>query len=266
MGLLSGVVEGTLAGDAKREILPRFAERARAGQFGTVRRTFDVEEVATAAATGYRDAARTPAIRLRAKPGQPASWFETVELDVDERGGLRYRFELGRARFLRLGGLGLFGLAAALIALVLLQTTGSMLLALPIMVSVVFMIASTISRFDAQWKKDVLATLRGEIDDARVDAALESTGVNIGVAQDVLARLDARAVALTDDERDRIRECDDAAVLAQWMQNAQVATSASEVFEAPRVRVDTTAAPEPLDDACAPSGPGVTTLDRGNKA
>lgn len=269
MGLLTGVFEGTLPGDARREILPRFADRARVGHFGRVRHAFDVEEIASDAQSGYRDAARIPAIRLRAKPGGPAPWFEAIELDVDDQGGLRYRIQLGRSRARRLGAITLVGLTAAVVAILLSWSSGSVLFGIPILLAAVFMIPQAISRLDARWKKEAIAALRSELEGARIDAALEPTGVNIGVAQDLLARLEARSVALTDDERERILACDDAAVLAQWMQNAQVATSATELFEAPRVRVDASStedAADATDDACAPSGPGVTTLDRGTKA
>ncbi len=227
----AAILEGTLDVPVPDDYLARLAERARAGRFGAARLAWDVEE--TAGETGYRTAARTQRLRLRARPGGPVAALEDVTLERLADGRIHWRIDISRGRRRRLFFAALVGLAAALI-IGMRAHLSSIALTLPIVFVAVYSLWSGSRKADEKARAAIVSALRAELEQERLDEALTSPGTNAVLARTIVERLEARGLALTEDESARILECDDAPLLDQWRTNAEACRTVVELFDGPR--------------------------------
>ncbi|MFF9566604.1 hypothetical protein [Streptomyces sp. NPDC014685] len=65
-------------------------------------------------------------------------------------------------------------------------------------------------------------------DEGRAEGRAE--GLVKGQAEGLLLILEARGIAVTDEIREKIGNCDDSRLLLQWLNRAATATTADEVF------------------------------------
>jgi hypothetical protein len=65
----------------------------------------------------------------------------------------------------------------------------------------------------------------------RVEARAEARGEARGEAKAVVKVLEARAIGLTSEQRDRVLSCADIDQLDRWIDRAVTATSAEDVFK-----------------------------------
>jgi hypothetical protein len=242
------VLDGRLEAPLPDDFLDRLAVRARAGRFGTAGKRYEVETFVGDG--GYRTAARTERVQLRARGEGPAHVLDDLTLERAADGSVTWRVDLARFRRRRLAFSAAILLGAIVLGVARLSTHALSFL-LPVVAVVFFSLWSGARRSEEKARSAVLAALHAERDDERLDEALGGSGANLALARAIVERLEERGLVLTDDERARIVECDDLALLEQWRANAERCTSTGEVFEGLRIP---TAGPRVAEPAPAADG------------
>ncbi len=248
-----GFFDTEIAGSLPRSALPsnflaRLAERARSGRFGAGGVAYTTEEIAEGGG-GYRDVPQITGLKLVAKGSTPLS---ELTVRVDPSGDVSWKAAMTswkaaivqevRGRLLLV--LTLLGITALTVR----HAHVTPLLALvPLVGIALFSLVSSRGRAAKSTRKAVEAALRDEIDEA-----LTASDENERLAREVVATAERAGLTLTEDERTRILECDDANALQDWLQNARFAKIATEIFDGPRVRF-AEPQPEPAPESLSES-------------
>lgn len=89
------------------------------------------------------------------------------------------------------------------------------------------------SEFVRRLAAEVEAKVKPEVEarvKAEVEASVKAEGRAEGEAEAIVAVLEARGLAISAEQRERIRQCGDLGMLGRWIRRAATVSSADEVF------------------------------------